>query len=290
MIPSQWLEAFVETAKHGSISKASGALHLTQPAVSRQLRLLQNELRAKLYRRTGHGIELTPQGKRILDNAAAIILRIKDLEGLLSAQHSIVAPVLRVGGNYSSTASLLPRLLAHFKKKRPQVTIDLQTGNSLILSQMVIDQRIEIGVVTAPVASPFFTVENFRREKLVLFAHPAYRLRSTPRMPLIMRHPRSFSDVTDRVTRALAGRGIEAVVAMRCGSPQAIKEAVRVKAGVGVLFKSTVESELKRGDFRIIRYPGLKIEGQSFIIYRSDATLSPSAAEFLDLLHRHKRA
>ncbi len=298
MISLQWLEAFVETAKHGSISKASRALHLTQPAVSRHLSLLESELQAKLYQRTGYGIELTQQGKLILDNAAAILTQITDLKDLLSVRSESAARMLRVGGSYSSAISLLPKLLAHFKKRHPRVEIDLQTGNSRTLSQLVMDRKIEIGVVSAPMTSPLLTVEPYRREKLVLFAHPEYpplRRGGASKnkglcIPLIMRHPINHGDVTQRITRAFASRGIDVHVAMRCGSPQAIKEAVRAKAGVGVLFKSTVEAELKRGEFKIFRSPGSSIDAYSFIIYRSDATLSPSAAQFFELLHRYKRA
>lgn len=291
MISLQWLEAFVETARHGSISKASRALHLTQPALSRQLKLLQNELGAKLYQRTGHGIELTPQGKMVLENAAPALGQITNLKALLSGENATSAGVFRAGGCYSSAISLLPRLLARFKNSQPEVEIDLQTGNSRTLCQMALDRKIEIGVVTAPAASPFLTVEKFRREKVVLFAHATYRvpLSGNAPIPLILRHPRNASDATAQITRTFESRGLKARVVMRCGSPQAIKEAVRTKAGVGVLFKSTVDAELKRGDFKIVRIPGLTVEGQSFIIYRSDTPLSPLAAKFLDLLRRHKR-
>jgi len=291
MISLQWLEAFVETAKHGSISKASRALHVTQPALSRQLKLLQNELGAKLYKRTGHGIELTPQGKIVIENGAPALGQITNLKGLLSAKNATAARILGVGGCYSSAASLLPRLLAQFKKRHSEIEIDLQTGNSRTLCQMALDRKIEIGVVTAPAASPFLTVENFRREKVVLFAHPTYRVPvngNTP-IPLILRHPRNASDATAQITRTFESRDLEARVVMRCGSPQAIMEAVRTKAGVGVLFKSTVDRELKRGDFKIVRIPGLSIEGQSFIIYRSDTPLSAPATQFHDLLRHYKR-
>ncbi len=76
---------------------------------------------------------------------------------------------------------------------------------------------------------------------------------------------------------------------MRCESPDAVKMAVKKKMGVGILFKSVVEADVRRGDFKIIKMPGLNLIGKSYIIYHKDRPLSPNAQEFLALLRQSRR-
>ena len=76
---------------------------------------------------------------------------------------------------------------------------------------------------------------------------------------------------------------------MRCESPDAVKMAVKKKMGVGILFKNVVEADVRRGDFKIIKIPGLNLIGESYIIYPKDRPLSPNAQEFLALLRQSRR-
>jgi len=288
----RWIETFVETAKHGNLTEASRVLHLTQPAVSRQLKLLQAELGTALYKRSARGIELTNEGKFVLQNSEPVFRQVADLkQGLQSG-----VPTLKIGGSYSST-SLMPKLLVKFKRKYPHVDIELRTDNNHTLSQMVIDGELEMAVVKAAQASPLLKTEVYRREQLVIFALPTHPLtrksmitaNELVKYPLVIRHPGNTAGTTEQLLRALRNRGLKLQVALRCQTPAAVMEAVRKKIGLGVLYRSAVEADLRRGDFSIVRCRDIRIEGYSFIIYRSDRAFSPWASAFFELLCRDKQ-
>lgn len=294
----RWIETFVETARRGSVTAASETLHITQPAVSRQLKLLQAELGAELYKRSARGIELTIQGKVVLESSGAVFRQIEELKkGLNRAQNNAAVPILKLGGSHSSSISSLPKPVAEFKRKYPQVEIDLRTDNDHSLSQMVIDGDIEIAMVEEVPASTSLKTELYRRERLVIFGLPKHplaqkttvNLGDLARYSLVIRHSENSAGVTEQLLRDLHCRGLKLKVALRCQTPTGVKEAVRKKMGLGILYRSTVETDVRRGDFNLIRCPEVKIEGNALIIYRNDRALSQCASAFLDLLHRNRQ-
>ena len=294
----RWIETFVETAKRGSVTAASETLHITQPAVSRQLKLLQAELGAELYKRSARGIELTIQGKVFLERSGAVFRQIEELKkGLHRAQNNALVPILKLGGSDSSSISLLPKPVAEFKRKYPQVDIELRTDNDHSLSQMVIDGEIEIAVVEAVPASSRLRTELYRREQLVVFSlpkHPlarktAVNLSDLVRYPLVIRHWENSTGTAEQLLRDLHQRGLKLHVALRCQTATGVKEAVKKKMGLGILYRSTVDADLRRGDFTLIRCPEVRIEGNSLMIYRNDSALSQWARAFLDMLRRDKQ-
>jgi len=294
----RWIETFAETAKLGSVTAASQRLRITQPGVSHHLKLLQAELGAELYVRNSRGIELTKAGKIVLENSEAIFRHIAELKnGVELTQTTARNPELKLGGSYSSTP-LLTKLVAKYKTKYPDIEISLRTDSNQNLSQMVLAGDVEIGVVKAAPLSPQLTAEIYRREQLAIFApptHPLITCKSVPmandlaKYPLVIRHSGNTLGTAQALLHNLKDGGLHFRVALRCQTPATVMEAVRNKIGLGLLYRSTIEAEIKRGNFDIIRCPEIKLEGNSFIIYRNDRPLSQQASEFLDLLRRHKR-
>jgi len=292
-----WLETFVETAMRGSVSEASQTLHVTQPAVSTHLKLLQAELGVKLYTRNSRGIALTMAGKLFFKDVDVICRQINDLKkGRHFDENRYAALNLKLGGSYSSTP-LLTRLVAQYKKKHLEVNISLRTGNNHDLSQMVIAGDVEIGVVKAAPSSAQLTIEKYRREQLVIFAPPTHALThksvvradAVAKYPLVIRYSGELLSTAQALLHQLQIGGLHFRVALHCQTPATVMEAVRNKIGLGLLYRSTIAAEIKRGNFVMIRCPEIKLEGNSFIIYRRDCPLSQQASEFLDLLRRHKR-
>jgi DNA-binding transcriptional LysR family regulator len=109
------------------------------------------------------------------------------------------------------------------------------------------------------------------------------------RYPLIIRHSKKSAVVTEQLFRDLHRRGVKLRVALRCQTAAGVKEAVRNKMGLGVLYRSAVKRDLRQGDFNLIRCPEVKIEGNSLIIYRIDGALSQYASVFLDLFRRDRQ-
>jgi len=284
---------FAAIAKHGSLTKASRELRISQPSVSQQLRLLERDYGVKLYRRNGRGIELTEAGRLFLSRVAPILKQVEQIRRIFprpAARRESVR--LKVGGTYNPSTLLLPALAARFKKKHSQVEVELRTVNVPQLEQLVANAQIEIGVSTHPPRHPALVGEPLRREQMVLFVSPSHPLARKSLVtladlqvfPLVVTWVRNAPGTTVRLLNELADQGVKFKIGMRCESPYAIKEAVKKNAGIGIVFEDLVRREAELGAFKILRGHGLKLLSQSFVLYRADRPLSRAGQEFLGLL------
>ncbi len=285
---------FASAARHLNITKAAKELRISQPSVSQQLKTLEDTYKAKFYRRIGRGIELTETGRMFLNRINPILDQLGKLnasfEDTLSGVHT---EPLVVGGPHGLSALLLPSLLALFQRSHPQVQVTLLTKNMHALEQAVLDGEVEIAIISRPSSYPSLIVEPYRREKLIAFVaknHPLAKrgmqaFCDLPCLPVLITAVKGGGSA-EKVLRQMEDQGYRFNIAMRCGSPDALKIAVKRNAGVGILHADTIGPELRRGEFKAIRLPGIKLEGDSFIIYRRDKLLSSAARDFLTLLRQ----
>ena len=287
------LKIFEAVARRLSITEASRDLRISQPGVSRQLKLLQEGYGVKLYQKLGRGIELTEKGQELLRGAKSILIQFVKLEGKLKKDElDGRAETLKIGGSRSQAASFLPSLLAVFKKSHPQTQITLRSDSSRAIERLVLTSEVEIALVTNPRGSPRITVQPYSRQRVLAFAsvaHPsAKRTKMTPEefahAPLILLGAGKGEGSVQKILNEMKGRGLKPNVVMRCESPEAVKMAVRGKLGLGILCEDIMASDIKRGDFKSILIPQLKMKVDTFILYHNDRPLSPAAKDFLTLL------
>ena len=289
------LTVFAAVAKHRNVTRASWELHISQPAVSKQLKLLEKNYNTKLFKRGGRGIELTETGRVFLRDVKAILKRYEKLtEKFTAAPSAAKVETLTVGGSYSPSVHFLPSLLARFKRTHPRVQFNLRTGSKLSIERLILSSEVDIALITNAPANPGLVLEPYRPEPLVAFVsanHPLARnqeltVQEFERVPLIILKTWKGTGTTERFLGEMKKKGLNLNIAMRCDSPEAVKEAVSKKMGVGILFKETVEPEVRKGEFKILRLPVKNFEGMSFIVYRKDRPLSANAQEFLNLLRQ----
>jgi DNA-binding transcriptional LysR family regulator len=296
MTPHQ-LKLFVAAARQGSITAAAADLRIAQPSVTEQLRLLENELGTRLHSKTGRGIELTPAGRVFLKEARVIISRMEGLKRRLASSLACRAvEPLTVGGSYSPSASLLPSLLARFQKTYPQVQLVLRTGNGLAIERLVLKGEVDLAIIHNPPINHQLTMEAYQTEPYIVFVAAAHPL--AKRKQLSSEDLRQVGFITRKGSRStgtlreylqhLKNNGFKPNVIMRCDTPEAVKEAVRSKMGAGILFKRAVTDSIARHEFEVLKMPGEPFEGKSYIIYHKKRPLSPSAREFLNLLHTYR--
>ena len=284
---------FAAVAKHGNVTRASEELHVSQPSISQQLRALEQAYGVKLYRRIGKGIELTEAGKVLLCSIAPILENVAQIEKTF-AQPPPRAETgrLAIAGTFNPSTLLLPALAARFKKNHPEIEIELRTGTAHQLEQLLATGQVKIGVSTRRPHHPELAFERFRREKHVLFVSPTHPLARKSKVtladvqafPLVIRSPQVTAGTTVSLLNELAGQGLKFTIGMRCEAPYAIKEAVKKNAGIGIVFEDRVRREAEHGEFKILHGHGLKLESDSFIVYRNDSQMSPMEQEFLTLL------
>jgi DNA-binding transcriptional LysR family regulator len=284
---------FAAIAKHGSLTRASQQLHLTESCVSQQMRLLQEEYRARLYNRVARGVELTNAGRNFLTVILPILEQVNRLTTSCGKAVTLDADLLVVGATYSASTILLPSLLSRFKKSHPEIQIDFRSNNGAEIERLLLKEKIEIAITTRLPSSRRIMAEPFRRERLVLVvsrSHPLARAREIAlhdleSTPLLVRSSGGRDGATvKRLKALLEEKGIKVTIGMRFESPSAMKEAIQRKMGIGLLYEEVARYDLQRHQFKEIKLRGLKLEVQSCIVYLKEKLLSKPAEEFLKLL------
>lgn len=285
---------FAAIAKSGNLTKAALELRTSQPAISHQMRLLEELRGTKLYLRTAYGIELTDAGRMLLVRIAPILDLVAQLKDIPSAEPRVSREALRIGGIESASAHLLPAVLARFKARFPNVALEFRTRTSDHLERMVLGGSMDLAVTGRDAVSADLTCEPLRSEKVALFVPAQHRLAKNKNLrladvlvePFILRGGRGGAGVTDGALKRLREQGLEIKVAMYCDGPTAIKAAVAQGMGVGMVFEESLKAEVAAGKFKILKLRGLELQGQSYIVYSMRRPLWPLAQEFLELLRR----
>jgi LysR family transcriptional regulator, low CO2-responsive transcriptional regulator len=291
---------FLVIAKCGSLTRAALELRMSQPALTHQMKLLQESYGAALYIRTLHGIALTPAGERLLLGIEPIM----DLVGKLRSDAGL-APgqarktrqnVLRVGGTDAASIILLPNLLARFHAQHPHITLEFRTRTSDHLERMVANASMDLAVTARRPVSNELQYELLRSERIALFVATSHRLAARRQLhidevltePLIVRGGRNGGGVTDQALLQLRRRASSLKISMYCDGPTAIKAAVAQGIGVGMVFEETLKPEVAAGRFKILNIRDLHLEGESYIVYARGEPIGQWTDCFLKIL-RHER-
>jgi LysR family transcriptional regulator, low CO2-responsive transcriptional regulator len=179
-------------------------------------------------------------------------------------------------------------VIADFKKTHANVNLALKTAQSRIVEQMVIDEEVEIGIITNPSYHSQLITEPFSSEKVVAVVSSKHPLAKKPEL-----NGRELSTTPALVRMGgiilaeLQRAGLKLNVSMACESSEPLKAAVKSGLGLGFFYRSTVESSLRSGQFRCVKVSGLQdITIKSVIVYRNNKKLSIRAQEFITSLHR----
>jgi DNA-binding transcriptional LysR family regulator len=248
------LQVFYSVARHLSFTKAAESLHMTQPAVTFQVRQLEEQFNTRLFDRTHNRINLTEAGERVHHYAKQIFELYLRMEGEVRALTGEVSGVVILGASTTVAEYMLPPLLGAFKRKFADVVIRLRVSNTDGIVAMVEDNEIDLGVVEAPVSNKSLVVEVCRIDKLVAVLPPEHELAGRASLPAadVLKYPfiaREEGSGTREVTfDYLRGAGLEPAnltLVMELGSPESIKGAIEAGMGISILSRSTIGKELQ---------------------------------------------
>ena len=294
------LKLFAAISKHRNVTKAAQILHTSQPSVSQQVGLLQDEIGRVLFKNNGHGIELTQAGYELLKKVEPILFQLEELKKDYSAKCCENQELdLVLAGSSGPVTSVLPSLMRRFKQNHPATRVSLRTGTSAEIEELVETHEVVIGVITNPTTSRLLHMEPFREEILSVFVradHPLARkggiaAAEFARLPLVVRGEGNPRSRTEKLLNALREKGLKPNIYMRCESTDSVKSAVREGLLVGILYKDLLEPAVRLGVFKTLKVLGINLTGQSYIVYSKEKPLSSSAREFLELLHAtHKQS
>jgi len=255
------LQVFHTVAKLLSFTKAAETLHMTQPAVTFQVRQLEEYFNTRLFDRTHNRISLTEAGKYVYEFAGKIFELYSEMEDSVRDLTGEVSGVLIIGASTTIAEYMLPSLLGDFKRKYPDVNVRLKVSNTEGIVNMVENNVIDLGVVEAAVANKNLAVELCKVDQLVVIVPPAHPLAdetsvSAAKMlkyPYICRE--EGSGTREVIVEYLHQVGInpgDLDIIMELGSPEAIKGAVEANIGITILSRATLSKELKLGTLRAL--------------------------------------
>ena len=286
------LVVFRKVADHLSFRKAAEELYLTQPAVSLQIKALEEDLGVQLFDRTGTQIKLTPAGGVLLgfaEQASSLLLQAERDIAALSGDH---AGHLALGASTTIAQYVLPRLLGEFRKGYPRVQCTLISGNTEHIVEAVENQKIELGFIEGPARSRGVKTEPFLKDELVLIVSTAHEWAerasiSSADLSTAQLMMRERGSGTRRVVEiALERQGIKRSslnITMELDSTEAIKSAVEAGLGIGFISRWAIAKDLRLdSSFKIVEIEGLRIHRDFLLAY-------PSGPEPVGLAMRFRR-
>lgn len=288
------LEAFVTVARRKSFTRAAEELHLTQPAVTRQIAALESELGALLFDRLGKSIQLTGAGETLLGYAEHI-LRLTDeaqdaLEELAAGRVGRIA----IGAASTLATYVLPSLLTQFRQEHPGIELSLRTGLSARVRELVLSGVVDIGLVTTegePVEQEGVLIsESLGVYETVLAVPLGHKLatQATATVTELTGEPllamTAGTNLRTYAEHILADAGVAASVTMELDSVEAIKRMVEAGLGVSLLPRVAIAAEVAAGRLVALTLTGIPLpERHIVVLRRRDKHASASLVGFMRL-------
>lgn len=280
------LKVFRTVAEHLNFRKAAEHLFLTQPAVTLQVKALEDDLGIRLFDRAGNRVSLTPQGSLLLGYATKIATLVSDVEQKLGAEDGKVSGELFLGASTTIAQYVLPRLLGAFLDEHPRVQFSLHSGNTSEIVQLLLEGKLSLGIIEGPARDRGIHTELFMQDELVLILPRSYESDRMSRVQLLAANllMREHGSGSRRVVEiALEKNGFKLKSfkkVMNLDSTEAIKSAVEAGLGVGFVSRWAISKELELGALKVAQVAGLAVVRQFSFISRTGPELQGPAAAF----------
>ena len=249
------LKIFHTVARLLNFTKAGEQLHMTQPAVTFQIRQLEEQFNTRLFDRTHNKVTLTEAGKLVYMYADRILKIYEDMHRSINEMTGDVSGGVSLGASTTIAEYMLPLLIGEFKLKFPEVKISLKESNTEDIVTMVENNVVDLGIVEGSVNNKNLLVEQCRVDQLVVILpndHPlagarTLHVRDLLEYPFICRESGSGTQeaISNYVAEHCREGGLN--VCFELSSPEAIKGAVEAGMGISIVSNATIEKELRLG-------------------------------------------
>jgi LysR family transcriptional regulator, low CO2-responsive transcriptional regulator len=283
------LKVFEAVARLLSFSRAAEELHLTQPAVSTQVRKLEEHAGNALFEQFGKKIYLTPAGTELLQISRAIIQQFEAAENAMLQFNGVSGGKLNVGvisaGDY-----FFPRLLVEFASRHRGVTLNFTVHNREGLMTHIAENLTDLAIMVRPPTDLDTVNQPFAPHPYVIVAAPNHPLVGVPRIPLnrLMREPfvvrEKASDTWHSMEEGFGGDLSGINIAMEIRSTETIKQAVIAGMGVSFVSAHTISQETRAGSLRVLDVQGFPLMLNWYVVHRRSKRLPPVAQAFKDFL------
>jgi DNA-binding transcriptional LysR family regulator len=288
----QNVRVFLKVAELEHITRASEELGLSQPAVTKIIQSLEQEVHLDLIERQGRRIALTHAGKILQQYARQLFALERQMEGELASLRDVESGEVTLAANTSGGVYLLPPIIARFRARYPRVTLNIAILNSREIVEETLNWTLDFGIVEGDVSTlpSVLQTQPFARDKLVLVVAPthpwskqeALRLEDLGARELILRE--QGSGVREVISHHLHKFDVQLVPLLTLTDNEAIKQMVISGVGAAILSLMTVQRELSSGDLVQIPVANLDLQPQLSLIQRVDKQLSRAAKAFHSML------
>ncbi len=262
------LKVFYTVSQKLSFTRAAEALFVSQPAVTKHIKELEEQLGTTLFKRKGSNISLTPAGQVLLKHTQHIFETYARLENELSQLNDTVSGNIRIGASSTLAQYVLPRILALFKTNYPSIHFTFTSGNSESIEQLVMTEQIDIAVVEGNSHHPQILYEPFVKDEIVLVTKASSALAQKKEIkpaqllsiPLVLRE--QGSGTLDVVYKALKKNGIslkDLKIEIQLGSTESIKQYLMHTGCAAFLSIHSITKELQQNELTIADIKGIDI-------------------------------
>jgi DNA-binding transcriptional LysR family regulator len=285
------LVTFRTVVDKGSFSQAAEELEVSQPAVSFQIRSLEERLGQRLLDRTGRRVSVTEAGEVVYRYARRMIGLEAELEREMGEIGTRVAGRLVLGSSTGPGEVLLPRLLGAFQRAHPEVRVSLVVSDTQTVCERVLDDELELGVVGAARPQRGLVFEPFVRDELVAIVPPGHPLATRSSVTLeelaaetmlLQQEGSGVRSVVEAAMREGGMRDRDLKVAMELGLQQSVKAAVLDGLGITVISRLAVEREVADGSLAALRLDGPGLERHFFAVRHSGRTPKRVTTAFME--------
>ncbi|HAJ91282.1 MAG TPA: LysR family transcriptional regulator [Gammaproteobacteria bacterium] len=288
------LQIFESVARHLSYTRASEELHLTQPAVSMQIKQLEQSVGLPLFEQLGKKVFLTDAGYEFNRYSSAITTQLNELKQVVDEMKGLKRGRLTIA--VASTANyFVPRLLAAFCQQHGEVTVSLEVTNREQLLKGLVENRTDLVIMGQPPQDMELVAERFMDNPLVIIAPPGHALAGAQQIPLKRLLEEIFlvreegSGTRSAVERFFAANQLALSTPMEMSSNEAIKQGVEAGLGLGIVSLHTLSMELALERLVILDVVKFPIMRYWHIVHRSGKRLSLVAQGFQKFVKEESR-
>ncbi|MEO5336122.1 MAG: LysR substrate-binding domain-containing protein [Magnetospirillum sp. WYHS-4] len=283
------LRAFAAVARHKSFTRAAEELHLTQPAISMQVKQLEAQLGLPLFEQAGRALRLNEAGEEVYRQARALTQQLDELEEVLDRLKGLERGRLTISA-ISTATYFVPRLLGTFSRRYPGITVSLDVTNREEALAHLRDNEVDMAIMGQPPAGLELEAGPFMENPLVIAAAPDHPLAGVSAIShkrledevFLVREP--GSGTRSAMERFFRDHRLKLRTGMEMKSLEAIKQSVQAGLGLGLLPRDAIEMELAQGRLVALEVVGFPILRHWYVVHRKGKSLPPAANAFRGFL------
>ena len=282
------IETFLEVAKLSSFSRAAERRFRTQPAISSQIRSLEEEVGAKLLDRSGGRVAVTAAGKVFQKYAEETIEQRRMMMIALAEMHRVPRGEIVVAANEGTCLHILPEVFAEFKRQYPNVAVSVKRSERQKILESIIENSSDFGVVSMPVKDKRYTVVPIHRDEMVVITPANHPLAGRGQVALVdlVQYPLllpKLGRTRDALEAIFHEHRLKPIISMELDSSELTKRFVAANVGIGFIPLSNVVEEVRTKLLCALKISDTVLQRDLALVFRTDKALSRAALAFIDI-------